>query len=109
MKTGEEFAVFVHACLTGIVITASYECLRTVRHLFRHRAWMIDLEDIVYWIVVSLYVFVQIYHTISGVIRWFFALGVVVGVCIFRIFVYLIKKIYKKIYVLSHGKNRKNY
>ena len=39
-------------------------------------------QDLFYWIFVEMYLFVQIYHTSSGSVRWYYILGVVVGACL---------------------------
>lgn len=103
-----ELAIFVHAVLMGIIILAFYCCFETLRHLFPHKAWMIHIEDISYWCIVSVYLFVQIYHTNNGKIRWFSALGLVLGVVFAWKMFSILKKIAKKIYIFVGRKFRKN-
>ena len=42
--------------------------------------------------------FVQIYHTSSGSVRWYYILGVVVGACLMSWLLQKVKKMCKKIY-----------
>ena len=49
-------------------------------------------------IVRLVYMFVQIYHTSDGSIRWYFILGVALGVILMSVFLNKEEKLYKKIY-----------
>lgn len=93
---GRELRSFLHADLTGIFVSSVYLWLRIFRRIIGHRLWLINLEDVLYWIGIALYVFVQIYHTSEGIIRWYFALGVGAGVCQMAFFYFGIRKIYRK-------------
>lgn len=79
MQIHEELLVFLNAVITGIIIRLFYQCIAKLREIQRHRLWMIGMEDFLFWILTAAYTFVQIYQTSSGVIRWYFILGVVVG------------------------------
>ena len=65
--------------LTGVVSACAYEILKLFRKLIRHSGKMIAVEDIFYWIGISIYGFYQLYFTTYGVVRWYFILGVVCG------------------------------
>lgn len=105
---GTEMEIFVHAVLTGIFAASVYLSLRVIRRLVSHALWVLNLEDAVYWIFTSLYLFVQIYHTSDGVIRWPFVLGVVVGVVIMLVLGHFAQKIEQKIYDLKQKKEGKS-
>ena len=60
---GTEIRVFCYAILTGVLIVAVYLWIRVLRRLVAHRLWLINLEDACYWAGISVYTFVQIYHT----------------------------------------------
>lgn len=64
---GTEIRVFCYAILTGVLIVAVYLWIRVLRRLVAHRLWLINLEDACYWAGISVYTFVQIYHTSDGV------------------------------------------
>ena len=103
----KEFLVFLHAIITGVFVTAVYLSLRVLRRIFRHALWVINIEDFIYWIFVSQYFFVQIYHTSNGEIRWYFVLGVVIGAILMHFFVAFTKKIDQKLSDLMEKKNGK--
>lgn len=94
-----ELFIFLTAFVTGTVLRMAYICLAYLRKIARHRKMLVDIEDVIYWIGSSLYLFVQIYHTSDGRIRWFFLLGVAVGVVFISWIFKKIKNIYKKIYM----------
>lgn len=101
----EELLIFIMAVIAGAVVRLSYRALTIFRKIFKHKLWVINLEDLVFWLVISVYLFVQIYHTSNGSIRWYFVLGVVVGVVGISAFIQKIEKALKKIYVSKKEKN----
>ena len=94
----EEFMVFLAAVLSGGIIRLVYRCISCFRQIVRHNLTVIGIEDLIFWIGTAVYVFVQIYHTTSGSIRWHFVLGVVVGALFMTGFLRQEEKVYKKIY-----------
>ena len=70
---------FLEAVLTGMTVCSVYTCLRALRRIIRHTPAAIAAEDLFFWLGTALYMFVQIHHTTSGSIRWYFILGVVLG------------------------------
>ena len=103
-----EFSIFLHAVLMGMLMLAFYFCFEALRHLFPHKRWMIHIEDISYWCIVSVYLFVQLYHTNNGKIRWVSALGVVIGAVILWKTSLILRRIAEKIRVFFERKFHKN-
>jgi spore cortex biosynthesis protein YabQ len=101
----EEILGFLAAILSGGIVRLWYQCLICFRHIVKHKWLAIEIEDILFWIVTSVYLFVQIYHTSNGSVRWYFALGIVLGVAISTIFWRKFEKQLKKIYNLQSGEN----
>ena len=64
----------------------------------------IGAEDLIFWLGSAVYMFVQIYHTSDGSIRWYFILGVALGVILMWVFLNREEKLFKKIY----GKEQKD-
>lgn len=94
----EEFMVFLAAVLSGGIIRLVYRCISCFRQIVRHNLTVIGIEDLIFWIGTAVYVFVQIYHTSDGSVRWHFILGVVVGAFFMTGFLRQEEKVYKKIY-----------
>ena len=99
-----EGMVFVEAVLAGMIVCWGYTCIRKFRRVIKHNLLAIAIEDLLFWIGTAIYLFVQIYHTNDGSIRWYFVLGVVFGLIFSLSLNGLIKKLNKKMY----AKKRKN-
>ncbi|WP_461810217.1 spore cortex biosynthesis protein YabQ [Faecalimonas sp.] len=93
----KEVAIFVHAVIAGMFVYGTYTLLRVIRRIIKHNLRAISIEDFLFWTGTSLYLFMEIYYTSNGSVRWFFVLGVILGMLIFSFFVFKAKKIYKKI------------
>ena len=93
---------FLEAVLTGMTVCSVYTCLRVLRRIVRHAPAAIAAEDLFFWLATAFYMFVQIHHTTSGSIRWYFILGVVVGAVFTSLLFRRMKKIHKKIYGERH-------
>ena len=92
----EEIIGFLIAFVSGAIVRLCYHCISCFRANFRHHLLLVEIEDMLYWIATAVYLFVQIYYTSDGVLRWFFALGVVIGTVISTLFVRKMKKMSKK-------------
>ncbi len=91
-EINQEAAVFLSACLTGNVIYLAYRIILIFRKMLRHSYLLVSVEDMLYWIVVGLFLFSEIYRTCNGNIRWYFVLGTLVGAYLTHFFVQKMKK-----------------
>lgn len=94
----EEVMVFLVAVVSGAIVCLAYQCIRCFRRIVEHDLAAVSLEDMIFWLGSAVYMFVQIYHTSDGSIRWYFILGVVLGVVLMSAFLGGLEKMYKKIY-----------
>ena len=90
---GKELAVFLRAALAGNVVYLAYCVLRVFRRLIKHNLFWISVEDFLFWVGTGLYLFVAIYQTSNGSIRWYFVVGVLLGGILTHL---LVQKIVKK-------------
>ena len=96
----KELLVFIQAILAGNLVCLVYCFLRVLRRIIKHNLFFISLEDLMFWIWTGIYLFVQMFKTCDGNIRWYFVIGVLLGgafTC------YFILKLVKK-YVAKWGK-----
>ena len=91
---GKELSVFVQAILSGNGVCLTYYSLRVFRRILKHNLWVIFFEDILFWVSTGIYLFVKIYKTSDGSIRWYFVVGVLVGGIITYFFMEKIMKKY---------------
>lgn len=96
-EIGEELRIFVHAVRAGMTVYGSYTLIRLIRRQIRHNLIAVSIEDFLFWTGTSFYLFIQIYAASDGSVRWYFVLGVSVGMMLFALLIFLTKKIYKKI------------
>ena len=96
-----EVYIFLVSVVTGMVVRLVYRCISSFRQIVRHSFILIEIEDLIYWTGTAIYVFVQIYHTNSGTIRWYSTLGLVLGAVIMTCFLKKCEKMYKKIYIFQ--------
>ena len=74
-----EGLVFVQALVTGMIVYDAYVCIRKFRQIIRHNLFAIAVEDVLFWLGMSLFLTVQMYYASDGSIRWYFVLGVLMG------------------------------
>lgn len=98
----EEAAAFLTAFLTGMIVACAYLVIRKLRRVIPHSLVVIAVEDGLYWIGMAVYVFVQIFQTSNGSIRWYFVAGAVLGLLVFILTGRLLGKAGKRL-----GKKRK--
>ena len=72
MGIGKELFIFLLAILAGAIVRLAYRCISCLREVVHHAHWVIELEDLIYWIGTAIFLFVQIYYTSSGSVRWYF-------------------------------------
>lgn len=94
----EELAVFLAAVVSGAIVRLVYQCIRCFRRIVSHTLAAVGAEDMIFWLGSAVYLFVQIYHTSDGSIRWYFVLGVALGMILMSVFLRREEKLYQKIY-----------
>ncbi len=89
----KELSVFLQAALAGNLVYLVYFAIRVFRRIVKHNLLWVSFEDALFWIVTGFYLFLEIYQTSNGKIRWYFVLGVLTGGLITH---HIILKITKK-------------
>ena len=78
-------SVLLDSIFIGMVIMALYDALRLFRRVIRHKRFLRDFEDFVFWIIGGFIVFSLVYSRSDGNIRWFIIVGVIFGAYIYEI------------------------
>ena len=94
----DEVQLFAICFLLGMGLAFIYDIIRIARRLFRHWDWLVDLEDLLYWIFTGWAVFQTLFVFNRGALRGYAFLGLFVGVLLYsltlsRIFLLLLKKL----------------
>ncbi len=83
-QIAEEGRVLLHFFLLGVGITFFYDLFRIFRRVVRHGTLWISLEDLLFWILVSVGVFSFFYYENNGAFRWFAVFGAGVGMFLYK-------------------------
>ena len=90
---GREALIFLYAGLGGMSVLFAYCVLICFRRIVKHSTALTGLEDILFWLGASGFIFKLMYDTTYGSVRWFFALGLVCGAAAGFGLLRLVKKI----------------
>lgn len=74
-----ELQFFLTSILWGVILLMAYDVLRIFRRIIKHDAFFIAIEDLVFWVVASLFIFAMIYRMNNGIIRGFSIMGMLLG------------------------------
>lgn len=94
----DEVQLFTVCLLLGAALALIYDLVRVLRMLFRHWDWLVDLEDLLYWIFTGWSVFQTLFYFNRGALRGYAFLGLFLGVLLYtltisRLFLFLIGKL----------------
>lgn len=64
---------------TGIALSLCYDILRIFRRLIPHGIIWISIEDILFWMVAALVIFIVCFMEDAGNVRWFAIAGAILG------------------------------
>ncbi len=97
--------------LTGAFILVLYDVLRIFRRVISHSQGAIGLEDFLYWLAITFFIFSMLFHKNNGAVRWFAVLGIFLGMVLYNVtlspflvkylakFFIIIKNFLKKIFL----------
>jgi len=79
-----ESEFLLHSLLMGVFITYVYDLLRIFRRVISHGAFLVSLEDFVFWVYCGVEVFLLMYHESDGTLRWFAVIGALAGMISYK-------------------------
>lgn len=83
LSMSNQAAVFLMTVLVGFVIGFVYDLFRVVRKVVKHPGFLIQIEDMIYWILVSIIMFYVMLNKNYGEIRAFSVLGAFLGMLLY--------------------------
>ena len=91
---------FLLRYLRGALLDAIYEILRILRKVVRHHIVVVNIEDFIYWNFVGVFLYIVIFISNNGILRWFIIAAAVGGAYLFHmsighIMVEIVSKILK--------------
>jgi spore cortex biosynthesis protein YabQ len=81
-----EVYVFLSAMASGLTAGFLYDIIRMKRKALKTKMAMVAFEDIAFWIITSILIFVTAYVSNQGEIRMYFFLAVLIGVVFYYAF-----------------------
>lgn len=79
----DEAELFTVCLLLGMVLALIYDGIRIFRLLLSHKNWVIDLEDLSFWIFTAWLVFRTLFRYNRGALRGYAFLGMFFGVLLY--------------------------
>ncbi|NLJ96268.1 MAG: hypothetical protein GX321_03880 [Clostridiales bacterium] len=79
-----ELHFFMISILWGIIILFAYDQFRILRRIIRHNLLFLTIEDLLFWILASVFIFAMIYEKNSGTIRGFSIMGMGIGMILYH-------------------------
>ena len=81
----DEIELFGVCLRLGVFLAFCYDCIRIFRMLFIHKNWVIDLEDLVFWLLTAWITFGTLFIYNRGALRGYAFLGMFLGVLIYAL------------------------
>lgn len=79
-----EVKFFLISIVCGILMLIVYDILRILRRVIKHPGYLVALEDLLFWISGSFFIFTMIYKENYGILRSFSILGMVLGMVFYH-------------------------
>lgn len=101
----DELYIFLIAINYGLILGGIYDFYRVFRYFSKPKKILTAVEDILFWIIVTLIVFTFLVRKTDGIIRGFVLLGFIIGYAFYikvisKYSYLLLKKIFKLIFDL---------
>jgi len=77
--------IFLSSVIGGLIIGFVFDVFRIFRRVVKTANIVIGLQDILFWILVSIILFGLIFITNNGELRWYEFLGVILGVIFYNL------------------------
>lgn len=79
----EQAFLFLTCVKTGIMMGMFYDLIRVFRKIIHHPNWVVQMEDLLYWVTCGGFAFTMIYWRNYGQIRSFIFLGIIIGLILY--------------------------
>ena len=78
-----ELQFFLTSILWGSLIVFAYDFLRIIRRLIVHNNFFVSLEDLIFWVITSVFIFSMLYKENNGIIRGFSIAAMLIGMLVY--------------------------
>lgn len=81
-----EIQFFLVSILSGAILLIVYDMIRIFRRIIKHTKILVGIQDIFFWIVSSIFIFIMMYKQNNGAIRGFSIMGMGIGMLVYNQF-----------------------
>ncbi len=79
-----ELQFFMISILWGAILLFAYDLIRILRRVIKHNGFFLALEDLIFWVVSSVFIFAMMYKENNGIIRGFSVAGMGIGMVLYH-------------------------
>ncbi len=85
--------IFLSSVAAGLIVGFVFDIFRILRKVIKTSNVITYIEDILFWILVAIIIFILVFVTNNGELRWYEFLGVALGVIFYHLLfsMYIIK------------------
>lgn len=77
-------AFMCQAFVVGALITFTYDWLRILRRVIPHKQMAVSAEDLFFWLIWGVAVFLWMYRISNGGMRWYAVAGAMLGIGLYK-------------------------
>ena len=96
LSMGYQIKLFLLTVLIGLISGFVYDLIKVTRRIIKHSNFIVQLEDFLYWIIISAATFFVLLNKNSGQVRGFCILGALFGMILYAFI--LSKSVVKLLY-----------
>jgi len=97
VSVSTQACIFLYSVLSGMFIALIYDIFRIKRRVIKTGVLFVYIEDLLFWIIVAIFIFIHVYYFNDGEFRCYILAGAIIGVIIY---VLLLSKIVVKSFVV---------
>ena len=79
-----ELRFFLISILWGVILLLVYDGLRIFRRIIKQNSFAIAMQDLLFWVVSSVFIFSMMYRKNNGIIRGFSIMGMILGMLVYH-------------------------
>lgn len=80
----KDTSFLLQAIAVGALIPFAYDWLRILRRILPHKQLVVALQDLFFWVICGISVFLWMYRVRGGGLRWFAIAGALTGMCLYK-------------------------
>ncbi|MGE4282578.1 MAG: spore cortex biosynthesis protein YabQ [Clostridia bacterium] len=77
--------IFLSSIVGGLIIGLVFDIFRILRRVIKTVNFITYIQDILFWIIVTMIIFLLVFVTNDGELRWYEFLGVVLGIIFYNL------------------------